>query len=533
MKLKDVYADSPYQIRLKVPVLRYTLIGMIAVFILVFFNSMSLGNYVTTVGIAIMTLSLIFNWIMLHRGRYSFSANVFTYSLVFLIILMNIAEPIRNEAIMPNRMLTATALLVLSSLFSSQKRHIIIHTIALYVDIIRAIIMGLALGQFTELTASVQEQIVSNLLIMTISVVMLILTRRVFDKVLLDALGTISEREAQAEYMTGLLSDSAEQLDKSEGMTTRTKTTAEAVVQIDESSDAIAAHAKSMMSRYEESKKSTMQIEQNLQDLDRISDDQSANIAQTSAALEQMVASIKSVTNVIEGRQKKVDALKNRADNGSQVIEKTSKSFAQVSHHIDSIKQMISLITEISSQTNLLAMNAAIEAAHAGDQGRGFAVVAGEVRKLAESSASNATQIESSLKELINAIQDTGTHVEDSGNAFMSISQDVREVKEGMDEIGFSVQELTKGSDEILIATSHMNKLTTEVIDAVKGVRISQSSVSDNIENLGEFIGNLNNGLGDIASGATSIRKAMDDLTRMAEDLNEYTQELNRKMQQK
>jgi methyl-accepting chemotaxis protein len=429
MSLRDTYADSPYEVRLKVPMLRITLMAMIGVFILIFANSLVIRNYLTAGMIVVMSASLVFDWLFLRRGRYTLSANFFVYTMVFLVILLNILGPIRNEQTMPSRMITALASATLSVLFSTRMKHVYIHVAVIAADLARGIIMGIALNQFTEQTATIQEQIVTNMIITAIGITLLILLRQVFDKVLSDALTTISRTEQQAKYMSALVTDSAGQLDQAEGMTMRTNATAESVVHIDEYIDRIAEQATSLGSGYNDSRQSLTEINRNLQVLDRISDEQSANIAETSAALEQMVASIKSVTGVIEARQGKVEMLKNRADTGSQVIEKTTRSFLQVSHHIASIKNMISVISEISSQTNLLAMNAAIEAAHAGDRGRGFAVVSGEVRKLAESSAESATQISSSLSELISAIEETGHHVEESGNAFRSISREVQEVK--------------------------------------------------------------------------------------------------------
>jgi len=282
-----------------------------------------------------------------------------------------------------------------------------------------------------------------------------------------------------------------------------------------------------LRSQYEDSEESLGVIGDNVDRLSRIAESQSSNITQTSAALEEMVASIKNVTEIIKLKAATVGNLKKVAEQSVDVVDQTTESFAQVNHYADSITEMIDLISAISEQTNLLAMNAAIEAAHAGDAGKGFAVVADEIRKLAESSSENAKHIGSTLGQLVLSIEETGSSVKKSGQSFHSISTEVADVGKAMDEIAMSVNELSHGSDEILKSTSAMNEMTAELSQALRLVEDKKDLAQKNIKDMGQFVHSLSGSMEEISAGAQSVRDAMQDLSAMTEKLSDFAQDLS------
>lgn len=251
-------------------------------------------------------------------------------------------------------------------------------------------------------------------------------------------------------------------------------------------------------------------------------------MAESSASIEEMVTSIKSVSHIIHSKKRAVETLSKTAQGGEKVLKQTSDSFEQVIDKIESIKKMTSIIGAIAGQTNLLAMNAAIEAAHAGEAGKGFAVVADEVRKLAESSSKNAKEIGGVIKELINAIEQSGYNITETSSSFHEISKEISAVSTAMDEIYTSTGELSVGSEEILKGTARMNDYNSRVTTWVSQVSHDQKIISTNIMEVSQVVDTVVFGVVEIKAGTTDIRNSLEELREMTEGLLAYSDKLNK-----
>lgn len=194
--------------------------------------------------------------------------------------------------------------------------------------------------------------------------------------------------------------------------------------------------------------------------------DQSAVIAESSAAIETMTSSVNNISAIASARLAAIDTLKATTDEGTAQMASSADALRAMEEAAASIVEVVKVIRSVASQTNLLAMNAAIEAAHAGEAGQGFSVVADEIRKLSEETNANVKTINTDIKRTLAAMK-TATEVNERAQAiFRKVDDEADAVASAMDEIGRGLSEISSGSGEILQGTIESVQFTTTVQEA-------------------------------------------------------------------
>ncbi|MDR0473011.1 MAG: methyl-accepting chemotaxis protein [Treponema sp.] len=190
---------------------------------------------------------------------------------------------------------------------------------------------------------------------------------------------------------------------------------------------------------------------------------QAAAIVQSSASTEKMIESIKDTSEISRNKQEAIQGLIENAARGQESMRGTIQSVEGISQSVDGIAQAIKIISSIAANTNLLSMNAAIEAAHAGEAGRGFAVVAGEIRRLSESTRENSRNISLTLKNIIDGIAFTSKQAGDTDNRITAMSKEINGFAETMTSLINTFTELSAESGEITTALDSLQNQSTAV----------------------------------------------------------------------
>jgi len=532
MTFKEHYADAPYVIRLRAPILRVVSLLFMGLMPLLVVNALINKQYSTIIVTVVMSSVMIYSLIALYRGNYNRSAAVSVGTFAVSILASAQMLGYVGEHTFVLNVVYAILLSVYALVFSPTFRNVLFYSGFGVFSYVLLVIRAFISGSVTELSVKINQQTIIPTTMLLMIITIILLARRILDRVTMDAVEKIAESRDHAENLSGLAAEASEKLALAQSMEDQASETALSAEGIEKNTGSIIENISQLVSQYDDSLAALGTIASKMADLDSVAVDQSANITETSAAMEEMVASIKNVSEVIENKMTSVNQLRGAASAGSETITATISAFERVTEHLDSVKQMISIISNIASRTNLLAMNAAIEAAHAGDAGRGFAVVADEVRKLAESSAINSKQVGDTIQKLMAAIKESGDAISLSGESFGTIGEDVSQVGQAMDGINMSIRELASGSDEILRATSSLNELTVKLTDVVQDAKEQEGAVHNNVEHMGSFILSLNENMSEINGDTGHIRDASIDLRDKCNTINTFVQGFSEKLKE-
>lgn len=255
--------------------------------------------------------------------------------------------------------------------------------------------------------------------------------------------------------------------------------------------------------------------------------EQAVEITESSSSIEEIGTSIQNVENSMINKLKIIDNLVETATIGEKKINDMINTMKNASNSTNMIDEFVNLINNISSQTNLLAMNAAIEAAHAGEYGKGFSVVADEIRKLAEETNANSKAINNSINSVRENIQKSEKMSIDVGLYFKNIASSINEVSNSMVETKEAMCELSVASKQIIQSLSNLINNSQGLKEIGLDIEKSSNKIVFSMTSISNISNETKNGFKEITFGIVQILKSTKILEETGQINSENIKELN------
>ena len=286
-----------------------------------------------------------------------------------------------------------------------------------------------------------------------------------------------------------------------------TSETASSITQIISNIDSVHSQISTQAQSVKNTTTSVNVISEVIANLDQLIEGQSSNVTQASAAVEQMIGNISSVNKSVEKMTESFEGLQSNAEIGFTKQQNVNERIKQIEEQSQMLQEANTAISSIASQTNLLAMNAAIEAAHAGEAGKGFAVVADEIRKLSETSSAQSKKIGEQLGNIRNSISEVVNSSGEASHALNDVSVCIKETDELVIQIRAAMEEQNEGSKQIIDALKELNGSTSEVRKSSSDMSAKKDEIVNDMNMLQEATSAMNTSMDEMATGAKRINE--------------------------
>ncbi|MBL8966554.1 MAG: HAMP domain-containing protein [Spirochaetaceae bacterium] len=301
-------------------------------------------------------------------------------------------------------------------------------------------------------------------------------------------------------------------------LTANSEETSAAVEEIESTMVGMRDRIGSLSAAVAESGRGVADIRDGVAGLNALIGRQSTAISQSSTAVEEIIAGVAEIERNASGKLATSRGAVELARKGKEAIRETADAVTEIDRGAGDMLETIKVINGIAGQTNLLAMNAAIEAAHAGDYGRGFSVVADEIRKLSESTAHNARNVSATLRAMAERIAWTAGRNKAAAELFAGIHDGVEAVSGGMEETLAGLKELAAGGSQIGSALVELKETAAAVADSGRGIELRLESIGEAASSVARIAEENALGVSEVSSGLTQVSQSVVQLAMKSEE---------------
>ena len=327
--------------------------------------------------------------------------------------------------------------------------------------------------------------------------------------------------------MIGTIKNSSDNLDVvSQNMKESVSSVSNSMTSIRLGIGTVQEQVKNQSEGFEETTDVVKDVAASINTVNEMIDSQTKSIRESSAAVSALLKGIEQISTSMESMAASFNQLDSAAQSGMSKQQRVNDRISQIEQQSQMLQEANMAIASIASQTNMLAMNAAIEAAHAGAAGRGFSVVADEIRKLSETSSQQSKTINSQLKEIRHSISDVVAASTESSGILSSVSEQIAETDQLVRQMKSAMEEQSEGSRQITDALRSMNDSTDEVRTASREMAEGNKMILREVKILQDSTQAMLGSMDEMSIGAEKINETGEYLKSISGNLKGTIKEI-------
>jgi methyl-accepting chemotaxis protein len=403
-----------------------------------------------------------------------------------------------------------------SSVIFEETNALILHLIILCIAMLMVVVFVLVLYTYRKLTIPIREvlKITHALAAMDFNIDI--------DKVRTDEIGDIQNalieiRDSLKESIDSLHDHLSKSEEESNRLNTMVIDSFSALEAITSGIDLMDTKVQSQMESVRNATESATEIYHNAGAFEKTVQDQVSHITESSTAIEQLANHISTIRSAVEITNETTNTLSTSSEAGQKMLLKLTEELHHIARQSETLRKANNAIADITAQTNILAMNAAIEAAHAGAAGKGFAVVAGEIRKLAELSGEQSASISAEIKNMEDTISRIETVSKGTVLSMGIIFDKIKTLGPSFETVNQAVGEQSSSSTRTLSILKDVHEMTGEVRAGSEVMHKRSAAIHKDMEKLREISVEVNEEVSAMRTASANIALFLDNVRKIKE----------------